>query len=61
MKIITWNINGYRSAEKLNSIEELISKNNPDIICLQEIKMNNKVLNDYGFNIGTHRAWSGGP
>lgn len=63
MKIITWNINGYRSAEKLNSIEELISKNNPDIICLQEIKMNNKVLNDYGYNcyynFANKRGYSG--
>lgn len=50
MKIISWNINGYRSAEKLNSIEELISKNNPDIICLQEIKMNNEVLEKFGYN-----------
>lgn len=50
MKIITWNINGYRSAEKGNYLEELIVNNNPDIICLQEIKMNTEVINDYGYN-----------
>lgn len=50
IKIITWNINGYRSAEKSNRIEELIENNNPDIICLQEIKMNSKALNEYGYN-----------
>lgn len=50
IKIITWNINGYRSAEKNNSIEILIKNNNPDIICLQEIKMNDKTLNEYGYN-----------
>lgn len=26
MKILTWNINGYRSAEKENRIKELIKK-----------------------------------
>jgi exodeoxyribonuclease-3 len=50
MKIITWNINGYRSADKLGAIKDLICKDNPDIICLQEIKMNEKVINDYGYN-----------
>ena len=50
MKIITWNVNGYRSAEKLGSIKELITNNDPDIICLQEIKMNSPVINDYGYN-----------
>ncbi len=50
MKIVSWNINGYRSAEKTNSIKELIDKNNPDIICLQEIKMNEEVLEGFGYN-----------
>lgn len=50
MKIISWNINGYRSAEKTNSIKDLIDKNSPDIICLQEIKMNEEVLEDFGYN-----------
>lgn len=50
IKIITWNINGYRSAKKTGSIETLIKKHNPDIICLQEIKMNELVLNEYGYH-----------
>lgn len=50
MKIISWNINGYRSAEKTNSIKELIDKNSPDIICLQEIKMNETILEDFEYN-----------
>lgn len=50
MKIVSWNINGYRSAEKSNSLSELISLNNPDIICLQEIKMNEEILENYGYN-----------
>lgn len=40
MKVVTWNINGYRSAEKGHHLEELVNKNKPDIICLQEIKIN---------------------
>ena len=32
MKIITWNVNGYKSAERQNNIEELIPKNNTDMI-----------------------------
>lgn len=50
IKIITWNINGYRSAEKTNSLETLIKNNKPDIICLQEIKMNDKLLDEFEYN-----------
>ena len=49
MRVITWNINGYRNAERCNHIQELISQNNADIICLQEIKMNKAVLDNYGY------------
>lgn len=63
IKVITWNINGYRSAEKMNSVEALIKNNNPDIICLQEIKMNDKVLNEYGYhcyyNFAEKKGYSG--
>ena len=63
MRIITWNVNGYRSCEKTNSIKELIQKNNPDIICLQEIKMNHPVLNEYGYhcyyNFAEKKGYSG--
>ena len=50
MRVITWNINGYRSAEKENRMEGLVTTTNPDIICLQEIKMNHGVINTYGYN-----------
>ncbi len=63
MRIITWNINGYRSAEKDHHIEMLINNNHPDIICLQEIKMNNTILNEYGYhcyyNFAEKRGYSG--
>jgi len=39
MKIISFNVNGLRSIiQKENSIYTLIEKENPDILCLQEIK-----------------------
>lgn len=38
MKIISWNINGLRSVHKKGFIDWL-EKENPDILCLQEIKL----------------------
>ena len=37
MKIISWNINGIKSRIKDESFEEIF-KQNPDIICFQEVK-----------------------
>ena len=41
----------------------LIQNSNPDIICLQEIKMNDKVLNEYGYhcyyNFAEKKGYSG--
>lgn len=63
MKVVTWNINGYRSAEKIDSVKNLISKYNPDIICLQEIKMNSEFENHYGYdcyyNFANKKGYSG--
>jgi len=50
MKIISWNINGYRSAEKLGYLTSLLQEKQPDIICLQEIKMNEPFPNHYGYH-----------
>lgn len=36
--------------KKTKSMEELINNNNPDIILLQEIKMNEKVLDEFNYN-----------
>jgi exodeoxyribonuclease III len=38
MKIVTWNVNGLRAREA--QILELVSKEAPDVLCLQEIKAN---------------------
>lgn len=38
MKLYSWNVNGIRSVLKKGSLEELVSAEQPDILCLQEIK-----------------------
>jgi exodeoxyribonuclease-3 len=38
MKIISWNVNGIRAVERKSELQNLIDKNDPDILCLQEIK-----------------------
>ena len=37
MKIISWNINSLRL--RLPLLKKFVSENNPDVICLQEIKV----------------------
>lgn len=46
MKIISWNVNGLRAVWKKGSLQELIKKENPDIICLQETKSHIEQLTD---------------
>lgn len=54
MKIISWNVNGLRSIIKKGSIKS-IEQENPDIICLQEIKANqdqvDKIFDNYESHI----------
>lgn len=40
MKIISWNVNSLRAREPL--VELLIKKENPDILCIQELKIEDK-------------------
>ncbi|MEI7452407.1 MAG: exodeoxyribonuclease III [Candidatus Falkowbacteria bacterium] len=39
MKIISWNINGLRAVVKKGDLVAFLAKANPDILCLQEIKI----------------------
>lgn len=39
MKIVSWNINGFRSILKKYTLEDLIRQEDPDIILLQEVKI----------------------
>jgi exodeoxyribonuclease III len=36
VKVVTWNVNGIRAREA--QVEELLSRESPDLVCLQEIK-----------------------
>ncbi|MEK7588860.1 MAG: exodeoxyribonuclease III [Patescibacteria group bacterium] len=38
MKIISWNTNGLRATIKQGNFDPLFKKENPDIVCLQEVK-----------------------
>jgi exodeoxyribonuclease III len=59
MRIVTWNINSVRL--RLDLIAELVRQVNPDVLCLQEIKVVNELfpaaeLAEMGF---THQAVAG--
>ena len=45
LKIISWNINGLKSAIHAGALKECITRYEPDIICLQEIKIDLATLN----------------
>lgn len=47
MRIISWNVNGIRAVEKKGEIQNLISKYDPDILFLQEIKATPDKLSSY--------------
>ncbi len=40
MKIITWNVNGIRAVERKGELANLLNKQQPDVLMLQEIKGN---------------------
>ncbi|WP_138207614.1 exodeoxyribonuclease III [Haloimpatiens lingqiaonensis] len=45
MKIYSWNVNGLRAIMKKNFLE-FVKEYNPDILCIQETKLQEKDLND---------------
>ena len=56
MKIISWNVNGIRAVIK-KGFYEFVKKNNPDILCLQEIKANQDQV-DINLDDYPHRYWN---
>ena len=53
MKIVTWNINSIRL--RINLLKDLIDAHKPDVICLQEIKVEDllfptDILAEFGYN-----------
>jgi exodeoxyribonuclease III len=60
MKIISWNVNGLRSVLRRNQLDWL-TDTNVDILCLQEIKVQQEQLEDtfkkfLGYNLFLHSA-----
>jgi len=60
MKVLSWNINGLRAAEK-KGFYQWFTKESPDILCLQEIKATPDQLPPHIRNVpGYHGFWNPG-
>lgn len=57
MKIISWNVNGLRAILKKN-FYEFIQHEDPDVLCLQETKVNQDSLPDIGLPQYGHKEFS---
>jgi len=58
VKVITWNVNGIRAREA--QVEELLAREAPDLVCLQEIKAPTaKVPEPLRAPAGWHALWHG--
>lgn len=40
IKIISWNVDGLRAAGRLSDLKALVDAEDPDLVCLQETKLN---------------------
>src|SRR3989338_7851790 len=58
MKIISWNTNGLRATIKQGYFTPLFSKYKPDIVCLQETKVEKEQLTDEANILGYHSFFS---
>tara|TARA_B100000945_G_scaffold242203_1_gene198296 strand:- start:101 stop:865 length:765 start_codon:yes stop_codon:yes gene_type:complete len=67
MKLISWNVNGIRAASRKGFLEWL-TKENPDVCCIQETKahknqLGSEILKDHGYNTywhsGERKGYSG--
>ena len=56
MKIVSWNVNGIRAAEKKGFIDYM-KKEDPDVICLQETKAHEDQLSDSLKNIPGYKSY----
>ena len=59
MKILSWNVNGIRAADK-KGLFDRFKKETPDILCLQEIKATPEQVPLYLRNpLGYYTFWKG--
>src|SRR3989338_2023595 len=56
MKLLSWNVNGLRSIISKGFAKE-IEKTNPDIVCLQEIKIDHEKI-DKSLHNYEHQIWN---
>jgi len=60
MKVITWNVNGIRARQA--QLQELVDREQPDVLCLQEIKASVEQLPLWLLELeGYWCHWHGGP
>ena len=59
LKIITWNVNGFTSLynKNLNKLLNLFNIYQPDILCLQETKIQENLINDYKYLINDYISY----
>ena len=62
LKIVTWNVNGIRAFSKKTSIggtfETLINDQKPDVVCFQEIKIDNSLVDQFTDFLGPEYPFS---
>jgi exodeoxyribonuclease-3 len=56
MKIISWNVNGIRAVVK-KGFKDFLTSANPDILCLQEIKISAASKNDTSFDFANYTEY----
>lgn len=56
MKIISWNVNGIRAIIK-KGLAEFLKEERPDVLCLQEIKINEAARAKENFNFKDYREY----
>jgi exodeoxyribonuclease III len=62
LKIVTWNVNGIRAfSKKSNSVgnfETFIEEHSPDVVCFQEIKIDNSLVSQFKHFLGPNYPFS---
>lgn len=58
MKIYSWNVNGIRAVIKKGALEPFMKEHTPDILCLQETKIQEQHTHDVKIPSGYHALWN---